>query len=73
MAEQGTYQLQGNAAKIYEEQKVPAMFRPLAELKLQHVDVREGARVLDVACGTGIVGRLVAERLVRLERSWEST
>lgn len=63
MTEQGTFQLQGNAAQIYEEQKVPTMFRPLAELTLRHVDVREGARVLDVACGTGIVGRLVAEKV----------
>ena len=63
MAEQERYQLQGNAPQIYEEQSVPTIFQPLAELTLQHVDVDEGARVIDVACGTGIVGRLVAEKV----------
>ena len=63
MAEQEGYQLQGNAPQIYEEQSVPTIFQPLAEITLQHVDVAEGARVIDVACGTGIVGRLVAEKV----------
>lgn len=63
MAEQDTFQLSGSAAQIYEEQKVPGLFGPLAELTLHHVKVQEGARVLDVACGTGIVARLVAEKI----------
>ena len=62
MPEPEAYQLLGNAPQIYEEQKVPAMFRPLAEATLHRVDVPNGSRVLDVACGTGIVGRLAAER-----------
>jgi ubiquinone/menaquinone biosynthesis C-methylase UbiE len=57
------WQLQGNARQMYEEQKVPAMFRPLAEATLRRVDVPEGARVIDLACGTGIVGRLVAGKV----------
>lgn len=63
MTEQNTFQLSGSAAQIYEEQTVPALFRPLAELTLNHVTVQEGDRVLDVACGTGIVARLVAEKV----------
>ncbi len=63
MAEPERFQLQGNAPQIYEEQSVPTIFQPLAELTLQHVHVDEGARVIDVACGTGIVGRLVAEKV----------
>ena len=51
------------APQLYEEEKVPAVFGPLAELTLRFVDVREGARVIDLACGTGIVGRLVAEKV----------
>ncbi len=39
------------------------MFRPLAELTLNHVNIQEGDRVLDVACGTGIVASLVAEKV----------
>lgn len=63
MAEQDRYQLQGSAPQIYEEYKVPVVFRPLAELTLQYVEVREGARVIDVACGTGIIGGLVAGKV----------
>lgn len=63
MAKQDSFQLQGNAPQIYEEQKVPALFRPLAELTLNHVEVRKGDRVIDVACGTGIVTRLVAGKV----------
>jgi ubiquinone/menaquinone biosynthesis C-methylase UbiE len=63
LAEQETFQLQGDAPQIYENQKVPAMFRPLAELTLTHTDVPEGSRVIDLACGTGIVGRLAAEKV----------
>ena len=63
MPEQETFQVQGNAAQIYEEQKVPAMFRHLAEATLRQVEVPEGSRVIDIACGTGIVGRLLAEKV----------
>lgn len=62
MPEQESWQLEGNAPQIYEDEKVPAMFRPLAEATLDRVDVPKGSRVLDVACGTGIVARLVAEK-----------
>ena len=65
MAERDSFQLAGNAPQIYEEQHVPALFRPLAEATLRQVHVPEGARVIDVACGTGIVGRLVAEKVGR--------
>ena len=57
------FQLQGNAPEIYEAAKVPSLFRPLAEATLQAVELRPADRVLDIACGTGIVARLVAERL----------
>ena len=46
MTEQYTFQLQGNAAQIYEEQKVPSMFRPLAEATLLQVEVPAGSRVI---------------------------
>jgi len=63
LVKQDGFQLAGNAPQIYEEQKVPTLFRPLAELTLQHVELNEGDRVIDVACGTGIVARLVAEKI----------
>ena len=57
------FQLQGNAPELYEASKVPSLFRPLAEGTLEAVQLAPGDRVLDVACGTGIVGRLIADKL----------
>lgn len=51
-------------AEAYESFFVPAMFAPLAELLLERAAPLPGDRVLDVACGTGIVARRAA-RLVR--------
>jgi len=52
-----------DAAAIYEEWFVPAVFAPLAREVLDHTDIPAGARVLDIACGTGIVARIVARRM----------
>ncbi len=56
------YQLTRAAAAIYEEQKVTAIFRPLAQATLDVISVSLDERVLDVACGTGIVARVLSER-----------
>jgi len=63
MAIPSGFQLQGNAAYVYESQKVPTIFRPLAKLTLDSISLVGCTRVLDVACGTGIVTRLLTERL----------
>jgi SAM-dependent methyltransferase len=47
-------------AAIYEEWFVPAVFAPLAREVIGGTNVPTNARVLDVACGTGIVARTVA-------------
>src|SRR3954452_11473221 len=47
-------------ASLYEEWFVPAMFAPLAQLVLATIGMQPGTRVLDVACGSGIVARTAA-------------
>jgi ubiquinone/menaquinone biosynthesis C-methylase UbiE len=50
----------GNAPASYEGFLVPAMFAPFAERLVERAEVRSGALVLDVACGTGVVSRAAA-------------
>ena len=56
------YQIARGAAATYEQQKVKAIFRPLAEATLAAIEISDEEIVLDVACGTGIVGRVIQER-----------
>lgn len=46
----------------YERHLVAALFAPWAEVLIDTVGVQVGARVLDVASGTGVVARLAAGR-----------
>jgi ubiquinone/menaquinone biosynthesis C-methylase UbiE len=57
------WQLERNAAEQYERLLVPAIFAPWATDLLTRLPPAAGERVLDVACGTGIVARRAA-RLV---------
>jgi SAM-dependent methyltransferase len=57
------FQVTADAAELYEARFVPALFAEWAPLLADLAGVRPGHEVLDVACGTGIVARTVADRL----------
>jgi ubiquinone/menaquinone biosynthesis C-methylase UbiE len=54
------FQLEGQGPAAYEQYLVPTFFTPCAEQLLALAPPQAGHRVLDVACGTGIVARLAS-------------
>ena len=54
---------EGSAPENYERYFVPAIGEPLARELVDRAALRTGERVLDVACGTGVVARLAAEQV----------
>lgn len=58
-----TLQAQIEAGNAYEALFVPALFGQWAARVSQAAGIRPGQRVLDVACGTGILAREIASRV----------
>jgi ubiquinone/menaquinone biosynthesis C-methylase UbiE len=65
MSESERGQVTGNAAEVYEEFFVPALFQEWTDRVAEAARVSPGERVLDVACGTGALTRTVAARVGR--------
>lgn len=61
--EESKLQAQIEAAKAYEALFVPALFGQWAARLLDAAQIQAGQRVLDVACGTGVVARAALERV----------
>jgi len=63
MNPQGQWQVAGSAPEVYERELVPAVFGEWAPILVELAQPRPGERVVDVACGTGIVARIAAARV----------
>src|SRR5262245_21700611 len=56
-------QVSADAAEIYEEFYLPALFQEWTGRMADAAHVAPGQRVLDVACGTGVLARAVGDRV----------
>jgi ubiquinone/menaquinone biosynthesis C-methylase UbiE len=65
MPEHQHWQLAGSAPELYERYLVPAITSQWASDLIERATPMDGQAVLDVACGTGVVARLAAERMAR--------
>ena len=62
------WQLTMKAAELYERYPARYILGPWAPLLVDAARVATGERVLDVACGTGVVARAAAKRVGRAGR-----
>jgi SAM-dependent methyltransferase len=62
MSNQDAWQLAHDAAAAYEKDFVPAIFAQWPPVLAEIAGIKQGDRVLDVACGTGVLAREAASR-----------
>jgi ubiquinone/menaquinone biosynthesis C-methylase UbiE len=63
MSDDAHWQLDGSAPELYQRYLVPAITSIWAADLVDRAKPREGQSVLDIACGTGVVARLAAQRV----------
>ena len=63
MPDQDAWQLAHDAAVAYEKDFVPAIFAQWPPVLAEVAGMKTGDRVLDVACGTGVLAREAADRV----------
>ncbi len=63
MGESESGQVSASAAKVYEEFYIPGLFAEWPPRVIDAADIVVGQRVLDVACGTGVLAQAVADRV----------
>jgi SAM-dependent methyltransferase len=56
-------QVNRSAAEIYEEYFIPALFQEWTDRVADAANIQSGDKVLDVACGTGVLARTIADRI----------
>ncbi|MBL8161678.1 MAG: class I SAM-dependent methyltransferase [Anaerolineae bacterium] len=62
MSENAKWKVSGTGPEIYEQVFVPAVMQTWANRLVDLANARPGIRILDVACGSGVVTRKFAER-----------
>jgi ubiquinone/menaquinone biosynthesis C-methylase UbiE len=63
VSEQSGFQVSGDAAELYERHAVRYIMGPWAPELVELAALRRGERVLDLACGTGLIARLAAPKV----------
>ena len=63
MSEGDKGQVNRSAADVYEEFFLPALFQAWPERVADAALIQTGQKVLDIACGTGVLARYVADRV----------
>jgi ubiquinone/menaquinone biosynthesis C-methylase UbiE len=63
MSQQGQWQVAGSAPEVYERELVPAVFGVWAPILIDLAQPKLGERVVDIACGTGIIAHLAAVKV----------
>jgi SAM-dependent methyltransferase len=63
MSEHEQWQVTAEAAELYERYPARYILGPWAPLLVDAAALARGERVLDVACGTGLVARIAAQRV----------